>query len=91
MQDFKICVTLELHLKSIFMPTVKNRIYITLPDVLHAAIERIAERDRVRVATKTLALLQQALEIEEDAVLDAVSAERVTKDVLFLTHDQVWS
>lgn len=72
------------------MPTVKSRIHITPSDTLYTAIEQIAKRDNVRLASKVTELLQQAIEIEEDEVLHRIAQERDKNNVSFVSHQDVW-
>ncbi len=61
------------------MPTLKTRVNLTVPDHINKTLVRIARRDRMPVATKTLQLLTTALEIEEDIAIAAMATERDTK------------
>ena len=55
------------------------------------AIAVLAERDRVPVATKAFDLIKQALQIEEDDVLNAVAEQREATGGTYISHDQAWS
>lgn len=72
------------------MPTTKTRINITLPKAVETALNKIAKRDDVPVATKAKELLQFALEVEEDQVWDKVANSRDKKDAKFVSSKQAW-
>ena len=73
------------------MPTTKTRINVSVSDELNSALKKLAHRDQVPTATKAERLLEIALEIEEDEVLDRIASERGTmKNPRYLTHDQIW-
>ena len=74
------------------MTTIKRRINISLSPNLNTMLSRIAKRDHIPEATKAAYLLEIALEIEEDIVLDKIARERDTKkNARFLTHKQAWA
>lgn len=73
------------------MPTQKKRINVTLPDHLAVFLEQIAIRDDVPQATKAAELLEQALELEEDAYFSILAAQRDVPGAKFLSHKQFWS
>jgi len=72
------------------MSTAKSRINISLPDDVKKALEGLAKRDQVPTATKAERLLELALELEEDAVLEAIAKERDTKNAKYIPHDKAW-
>jgi len=53
-------------------------------------VRQLAKRDHVPEATKVSQLLEVALEIDEDAVWDAVAAKRDKKNSKFLSHKKAW-
>lgn len=72
------------------MPTTKTRINITLPKTVESALNKIAKRDDVPVATKAKELLQFAIEIEEDQIWNKVASSRDRKNSKFISHNQAW-
>ena len=73
------------------MPTAKTRINVSLSDELNSALKKLAHRDQVPTATTAARLLAEALEIQEDEVLDRIASERgKMKKVRYLTHKEVW-
>ncbi len=74
------------------MPTKKSRINITMPKEMDKVIQRLAKRDETSLAAKTLELVRQALEIEEDIILLHVGEDREksARTSSYLTHEQVW-
>lgn len=72
------------------MPTLKKRINVTVPEAVDAALEKIASRDGVPIATKAAELLQLAIEIEEDEVWDELATLRDTPKSTFIPHEEAW-
>ncbi len=72
------------------MPTIKKRINVTLPDNLEVILKTLAERDNVPVATKATELIKQAIELDEDGVLNELAESRDDKNAKFLSHKDVW-
>lgn len=81
-----------LHLFYRFMPTTKTRINVSVPKEVEIAIQSLAKRDETSLSTKTLELIYQALELEEDAFLlkIAEAREKSAKRSDYLTHEEVW-
>ena len=73
------------------MTTIKKRINISLSPNLNKMLFRVAKRDNVPQATKAIHLLEIALEIEEDFILDKIASDRDTKKTRFLSHKQSWA
>lgn len=73
------------------MPTTKKRVNITLPADIEEALEILARRDNIPVATKAVQLLHIAIAIDEDEVFDAIAARRDTKKSHFVSHEKAWS
>ena len=73
------------------MLTTKTRINISLSKESTATLKKLAIRDQVPTATTAARLLEEALEIQEDEVLDRIASERgKMKKVRYLTHKEVW-
>lgn len=73
------------------MPTSKHRINLTVPDELNKILNLLANRDNMPVASKTLELLKEAVELEEDKILSAIADARFESDKgKHLSHDEVW-
>ena len=70
------------------MPTTKKRINISVPKEMDEALAHLARRDQMPQATKTLHLLQVALELEEDVILDAIASRRDVRGARFIPHSQ---
>jgi hypothetical protein len=73
------------------MPTSKKRVNVTLPPDIEMVLEKIAQRDNVPVATKTIELIKIAIEIEEDDIWDEIASKRDKKGTKFISHDTAWS
>jgi hypothetical protein len=73
------------------MATTKQRINISVSKSTAAALARLAKRDQEPIATKAGALLEFALEIEEDRMLSAIADERLKNfRGPWLSHDAIW-
>lgn len=71
------------------MPTTKTRINITPNETLLLAIQKLAERDQTSLSSTSVSLIQKAMEIEEDEILDSIAKERL--DWEFVSHESAWS
>lgn len=63
---------------------------MTPPEDLYNALESLAERDGKSVSFKAVELIQMAIEIDEDDILNAIAEERDTDDSKFISHDEAW-
>ncbi len=75
------------------MPTKNPRINIVLEKKSYDVIKRIAKKEGVSLSLKARDLLNEALEIYEDTILDEIGSERekTFSRKKALTHDQVWN
>jgi len=75
------------------MPTKNPRINIVLEKKSYDVIKRIAKKEGVSLSLKARDLLNEALEIYEDTILDKIGSERekTFSRKKALTHDQVWN
>ncbi|MDO8493433.1 MAG: hypothetical protein Q7S19_02705 [bacterium] len=72
------------------MSTTKNRINISVPRWTEIALEELAGRDNVPVATKTLEIIEDWLEMQEDMALARIVDKRVKAGGKYLSHEEVW-
>lgn len=73
------------------MATIKKRINISVSKSTRDALTQLAKRDQEPVATKAGALLEFALEIEEDRVLSEIARMRDVKGVRWVKDsDRIW-
>lgn len=72
------------------MTTIKKRINISLSSNLNTMLYRVAKRDHMPEATKASHLLEVALSMEEDIILDKMASERDVKNARFVSHKQAW-
>ncbi|MEI7741147.1 MAG: hypothetical protein WCJ29_01430 [bacterium] len=72
------------------MPTTKTRLALSLDYDLEKALEQVARKANVPVATKALELLREALEIQEDVLLAQLAEERMAGKIKWLKHDSIW-
>lgn len=72
------------------MATTKQRINISVTKKVRDALRDLAKRDQMPTATKAGDLLELALDIEEDRMLESVALERDTKRARWISHSAVW-
>ncbi len=73
------------------MATTKQRINISVSKSTARALAHLAKRDQEPLATKAGALLEFALEIEEDRVLSQIANERDVKGARWIRDsDKLW-
>ena len=72
------------------MATAKTRINISVSQEMERALSRLAKRDQVPTATKAAALLNVALEIEEDRYFSELADKRLKDKGRWLSHEAVW-
>jgi len=72
------------------MPTTKQRINITVDKDKNHLLKTLAKRDSVSVSAKVLALVDEALELEEDLALAAIADARSKQKVKYISHEQAW-
>lgn len=63
---------------------------MTVPSHLKSVLARLAKRDKVAVAKKTLQLVEVALEIEEDCYFNKLAMEREKQGGRLIPHEQAW-
>ena len=72
------------------MATAKTRINISVSKLTRDVLRALAKRDQMPVASKVTDLVEEAIEIEEDRMLSAVSDARLKGKVRWLSHKTVW-
>ena len=70
------------------MPTQKARINLSVPDDIHKMVLKLAKRDDVPVAAKTLELLKEALELERPRHEHCAGTDKNTTK--WHSFDEVW-
>ena len=70
--------------------STKKRINISVSEDINQILKQLARRDNVPVATKTLELLKEAIQIEEDVIWEKLAETRDTKGAKYLSHKEVW-
>ena len=73
------------------MATAKTRINISVSKSTREALKQLAKRDQEPVATKAGALLEFALELEEDRILSESADKRLEGKVRWVKDsDKIW-
>lgn len=72
------------------MPTAKHRINLSVPRDIDQALQRLAVRRDLSVATTALDLIKHALELDEDAVLQEIAESRDRRGVKYISHRSAW-
>lgn len=75
---------------TIFMPTSKKRLYVTLPKEVEEALYSLAQRDETPASSKAVELIQLALEIFEDETLSKIALLRDTPETKYIEHENAW-
>ncbi len=73
------------------MSTTKPRIHLAVSDVMHTHLRRIARRQGVPLATAVVHLVAEALELEEDRVLQKIAETREQAKKRLVSHEKAWS
>ena len=68
----------------------KKRIYISVSQVAHEALNALAVEKNTPVATAASQLLETALEIEEDKIWDKIASDRKQAEGKKYTHQEAW-
>ncbi len=73
------------------MATAKTRINISVTKATRDTLRRLAKRDQEPVATTAVKLLEEALELQEDRILSAITDERLRGKVRWVKdNDKIW-
>mgnify|MGYP000052767993 CR=1 FL=1 len=70
-----------------------KRVNVSIPNQLLELIKALAYRDDIPVTTKTLELIKQGLEIEEDTTLIEIMETRESEDTesaQWIEHEDFW-
>lgn len=68
----------------------KKRINISVSADINRILMQLAKRDDVPVAAKTLELIKQAIELEEDIALEAIASRRDTPNARHFSDEEAW-
>lgn len=71
------------------MPTTKTRINLTVPVELHEPLAALARLENVRVSTKALALLGEAIAREEDMLWTELAEARRKEKKKWVSHKTI--
>lgn len=72
------------------MATTKHRINLSVPRDIDEALQHLAVRRDLSVATTALDLIRRALELDEDTMLQRVAESRDRKGVKYISHRTAW-
>lgn len=73
------------------MPTIKDRVNITIDKDRSRLLKTLAKRDKVSVSAKILELVDDALELEEDLIWAKIADKRrKEKNVKYIPHEILW-
>jgi hypothetical protein len=73
------------------MPTTKKRINITVDDRTFKALEKLSAKRDQSIAGVGFALIEEALEYQEDLHFSRVAEERLSKKQKRIPHDKAWA
>jgi hypothetical protein len=72
------------------MPTLKDRINITVDPTLFSELTERARAKHLSLATYTKDLVEKALDLEEDRYYSAVADERLAAKRVMVDHEKAW-
>jgi len=74
------------------MPARNPRVNVVLERTVYDTVRRLAHRDGISISSKVRDLVRDALEVDEDAALASLAAERerTFNRRRALSHQQVW-
>ena len=72
------------------MPTAKKRINLTVDKNIYSALEILSGQRQQKIATVSLSLIQQALELQEDIYFSKVADKRLSRKEQRVSHNKAW-
>jgi hypothetical protein len=72
------------------MPTTLPRVNLTVPKEINKILFQLAKRDQMSVSAKTLELIKQAIEIEEDEMLIKIADKRLKDKRPLVPFEKGW-
>jgi len=72
------------------MPTTLPRVNLTVPKEINKILFQLAKRDQMSVSAKTLELIKQAIEIEEDEMLIKIADKRLKDKRPLVPFERGW-
>jgi predicted DNA-binding protein len=78
------------HLGEAAMPTIKDRINITVEPELYTILTELADRKHMSLASYTKVLVERALDLEEDRYFSLVAEKRIAENQTSLDHEDAW-
>jgi hypothetical protein len=73
------------------MSTLKRRVNVALPQDVDTILKKISKRDSKSQSAKALELIEIALRLEEDELLDQLAQSREKNTTHFQSHDDTWA
>jgi hypothetical protein len=72
------------------MPTTLPRVNLTVPKEINKILFQLAKRDQMSVSAKTLELIKQAIEVEEDIALGKIAEARLKHKKRLFPFEKGW-
>lgn len=72
------------------MSTTKTRINISVSKGTEKALADLARQDHIPVATKTLEIIEDWLEMQEDMAFARIADRRMRAGGKYINHEEVW-
>jgi metal-responsive CopG/Arc/MetJ family transcriptional regulator len=73
------------------MPTIAQRINVTVPQDLSVLITRRAKRNKVSMSKTVLDLVRDAIERDEDEYLARIADRRDATRAKLISHEEMWA
>jgi len=74
------------------MPTLKKRIQIPVEDKTYKELKRLASKREVSMSSLAMALVEEALDLQEDIYFSRIADERLSKlkESKLISHQNAW-
>ena len=72
------------------MAFLKKRIHLTVDDKTYSALEVLSNKRKQNLATVSLYLIQQSLELEEDMYFSKTADTILSKKQKRISHNKAW-
>ena len=72
------------------MPTVKQRINITLEDDLFLVLKRMADKAKQSLSSISIEMIKKSLEREEDIYFSEIADRRLDQKQKRIAHSKAW-
>ena len=72
------------------MPTLKQRINITVDADTGWALKKLAKMHKIPIATKAMEIIRDAIELQEDLIWAEIAESRASHKGPWIDHETFW-